>query len=77
MTLGGMEVITSLMLTESHERMVWEPCGGGWRKHVLRLVPEPRRDALVMNNRIYIHPAMLPELRLLAAGTKGATPHGD
>lgn len=67
MLLNGMPVVTSLYMTEPKEMKVWLPAGGGWIKHVMRTVQVPRRDAMVVGKNIVIHPAMLPELRKLAA----------
>jgi hypothetical protein len=68
--IGGVPVRTSVWLTTPVERMVWEPCGGGWRKRVLRTVHEPMRGGLMIEGVLHVHPAMLHEIRR-AAGEGG------
>lgn len=63
MNLYGLRVVESLAMTEPKNVRGWYPCGGGWLKHVERTIQVPRRDTLIAGDVLYIHPAMMPELR--------------
>jgi hypothetical protein len=67
MTMNGIPVITSLYMTEPKLLKVAEAAGRtGWVKHVQRMVDVPRRDGLMVDGKLIVHPALLPALRALS-----------
>ena len=63
MIFNGLRVRTNLWLTDPKEMMVWEPAGGGWMKHVLRVVQVPSDRAVMVGDIMYVHPARLEQMR--------------